>query len=120
MLTDGDGNYPELRRKLWRQRSQHAIDATRAAEVAGVRTHPNLPQTWGRSFLIGQRFAEDTYSDMPRVSAAGTKRSYHRVRLGIWQHPGRYYRAREGMQTRIRQAWTYMLAVIKEQIESKK
>ncbi len=62
---------------LWRTRATNAIDAIRAAEVAGVRTHPELPQTWEMAFLMGEHFARDHGDDIPAVSPEGAKRSYY-------------------------------------------
>lgn len=99
--------------ELWRTRKANAIDATRAAEVAGARSHPEVDMTWDTAFLIGEKFAGEGYGAMPRVSPDGAKKSYYSVRAGLALAPSRYYRAMPGMQERIRDARVYLVGLLK-------
>jgi hypothetical protein len=120
LVTDGEAGYPALRKRMWKSRTEAAADATRAAEIAGVRTHPQLPRTWELSFALGERFARDDYPDIDAVGNAAAKRSYHRVRRELSTHPWRFQRARPGMQARIRDAWGYMLSLMEDSARRKK
>lgn len=109
MLIDGVAPYSvryRLRARLWKEHRQDVIDATRAAETAAVRAHPEWERvpdqrpTWEESFAVGNEFAAEKYSDLPKVSGPAMKRSYQRVCRGL-SDPARYYRARPGMHQRL-------------------
>lgn len=120
LLTEGE-EYPPIRRRLWRERTRHAIDATRAAEIAAVRSHPEAQKRsnggfkWDEALQLGEHFARQTYSDIPRVSPAGAKRSYQRVCRNL-EEPGRYYRAPAGTAERIKQAWMHLESILTERL----
>lgn len=118
MLTDGEVGYPELRRRMWRARRRHAEDWARVSAMASARA-PSEGMTWDLSARVGDVRAREVYGDVAAVSPEGMKRAYQRVCRGL-AHPGRYYRAREGMHERIRAAWAYMLGLMKASLNDSK
>lgn len=108
-VTNGADGYPPIpaltTRRLWRRRTRHAIDATRAAHVAMVRSHPDARASWPIAEAVGNDLAGEHYRDMPPCSPAGAKRSYHVVRRTLTIAPGRYFRAPDGTAARIQAAW---------------
>lgn len=73
MLTEGVDIRTNVRLKAWRARTRHARDAVRAHAVAGARSHPELPQTWELSYVLGEHFTRERFDDLPSVSPAAMK-----------------------------------------------
>lgn len=118
-LTDSSDSSLLKAERLWEERRRHAIDATRAAEIAGARSHPDVEMTWEMAYQVGERFARDDYSNMPMAGLAGAKKSYHTVRSNLALAPYRYYRAMPGMQECIRSAWAYFLGIMQAALDSR-
>lgn len=111
MLTAGDGGYPDVRKKHWRERTRHAQDAVRAANVAMVRlqVETDARATWAVAYDLGDMLSHHQCGDVPATSSEGMKRVFARVRAGLSVNRGRYYRARAGMKMRIDRAWSAWL-----------
>jgi hypothetical protein len=106
---------PDLSERWWRGRTRDAIDAIRAAEIAGIRAHPeakarNGGYTWEEALDLGEHFARRR-EGTGALTAAGAKRVYERVVKGLEEHT-RYHRAPEGTVERIKQAWRNQEAIM--------
>jgi hypothetical protein len=119
LLTGDEYNRGTLRgfsRRLWARRNRDAIDAARAAEVARWRAHPELPQTWKRSYLAAKiALSKDNpgkqYADAVPVDIKAMERSYQLVRRRL-DDRGRYYAA-VGFMARLDLAFESVASMIK-------
>lgn len=114
LLTDGPGG-ARLLRACWKSRARDAIDAVRAAEVAGARTHPELPQTWERAYWFAEKFVDEAgYNDVPKVGLDAMKMSYRRVCRGL-VNDGRYFAA-PGFGKRLQLARRRIIGLMEAQV----
>ncbi len=89
LLADGAAD-AGLQRLLWKVRKRDERDAARAAEVAGLRCHPQVLVPWDLALRMADLFVRDHHSDEPSVSPEAIKQSWQRVSRGI-ADPARYY-----------------------------
>lgn len=116
-LTDGIA-WPSLREGAWRRRTRDAVDAIRAVEFAGVRSHPTFKATREMAFLMGEHFTRTKFPDLGTITAAGMTAAYARVCRGLANQPWRYYSPPKGTDQRIKAAWTYMQGVLEAALKA--